>query len=523
MKRLLPLLPLLLSACAATSPLDAAGTDPPDDPVDDPAGPTPELLIITVPALLEGAETYAAYRESTGYAVHLLATDDLVAEDSTLVEAIRDQIAAFATSDPAGARRSVLLLGDAVDGVYDDPDTIPLAPGDGAHGDHPYADLDGDGVPDIAIGRLPFSDPQPLADYLARLERFEAAPHVGAANRDVRLFAGESGFGEAVDQAIEVVAGSIVDELSYDFDLEVTYNLSSSPFYLPDEAWYDEFTGGYREGSLFQPYIGHTLGWLPVEDLAGAKRPGLLAFLSCSDGAIQYPQEPSLAEEVLAMPDGALAVIGATQVSQPCANAVMAREIGSALMNDRVPTAGELMLTTMEGVRYREDELRALIAGLCDAFSEETMEEMIASHLAMYLLLGDPTVRLGAPPGEIEFDVGLALPAGETVTVAGTVWTDDGRSNPMDLGEIVVTLETDRATIVGEILDPDGTPDTHVLNHATANDHVLAHVSGPVDDGAFEVLLEIPLDAEQGDTYLKAYASHAGGDAVGSVRIGIGS
>jgi hypothetical protein len=201
---------------------------------------------------------------------------------------------------------------------------------------------------------------------------------------------------------------------------------------------------------------------------------------------------------------------------------VLAREIGSALMNERAATAGDLMLTSMEGAKYRQDELRALIEGFCDAFSGEPLEEMIASHVTMYLLLGDPTVRLGAPPGEVEFDVGLALPAGETVTIAGLVWEDDARSIPMDFGEIVITLETDRATIVGEILDPDGTPDTHVLNHTTANDHVLAHVSGPVDDGAFEVLLEVPLDAEQGDTYLKAYASDEGGDAVGSKRIGIG-
>lgn len=522
MKLILPLLALLLHGCTAASPLDPPGTDPPDDPIDDPAGPLPELLIIAVPALFDGAEAYASYRESTGYAVQLIGTEELLSEDTGLVEAIGDRISLFATSDPPGIHRSVLLLGDAVDSVTGDPSRIPLAPGDGASGDHPYADLDGDGVPDIAIGRLPFSDPQPLADYLARLERFESAPHVGAANRDVRLFAGESGFGEAVDQAIEVVAGAIVDELSYDFDLEVTYNLASSPFYLPDDAWYDEFTGGYREGSLFQPYIGHTLGWLPVEDLAGAKRPGLLAFLSCSDGAIQFPEEPSLAEEVLALPDGALAVIGATQVSQPCANAVLAREIGSALMNERAATAGDLMLATMEGAKYRRDDLRALIEGFCDAFSEETLEEMIASHLAMYLLLGDPTVRLGAPAGEIEFDVGLALPAGETVAIVGSVWTDGDRTTPMDLGEIVVTLETDRATIVGDIVEPDGDPATHVLNHATANDHALAHVSGPVDDGTFEVLLEIPLDAEQGDTYLKAYASGLGVDAVGSTRIGIG-
>ena len=344
---------------------------------------------------------------------------------------------------------------------------------------------------------------------------------MGAVNRKVRLFAGESGFGDTVDQAIEIVAGSIVDELSYDFDLEVTYSLASSPFYLPDAAWYDHFTGGYTQGSLFQPYIGHTLGWLPTEGLAGATRPGLLAFLSCSDGAIQRPEESSLAEDVLALPDGPLAVVAATQVSQPCGNAVLAREIGAAVMNERSPTTGALMLTSMDAVKYRQDDLRVLIEGFCDAFGEETMEEIIASHLAMYLLLGDPTVRLGAPPGEVTFDAELAVPAGQSVAVGGWVWEDDARDRPMDIGEIVVTLETDRATLTGEFVEPTD-DDSYALNHATANDHVLAHTSGPVSNGWFEVVLEIPVDAEQGDTYLKAYATSGSVDAIGSTRIGIG-
>lgn len=518
-------LALGLMSCAEVSPMgpagddDAAGDD--DDTADD---PTPqELLIVTVPALYAAAEDYAGYRETTGFDVEVVTTENLISADATLSEAIASHVASFATREPTDVARAVLLIGDADIEAPDDPAFIPIPEGDGAFGDSAYTDLDGDGVPDLGVGRLPFSEPAAVVHYLAAIQAYEDEPHLGSANREVRLFGGESGFGDAVDQAIEILASSIVDDLSYDFDLEITYQLPSSPLYLPGDAWYDEFAAGYREGALFQPYIGHTLGWLPVEDLADATRPPLLAFLSCSDGAFQYPADLSLAEEVLAAPSPPLAVIAASQVSQPCGNAILAREIGSVVLNDRAATTGDLMVAAMSQVRYREDDLRALIEGFCDAFSEESMDDVIGSHVAMYSLLGDPTVRTHVPAGTVSFDVGLALAAGTSETIAGQIWLGPDQTTPMDLGDVVVTLETDRVTYLGELEDTSGGDlDAFVHNHATGNDHLIAHVSGPVDDGAFEVVLDVPLDAEQGDTYLKAYAVSADGDAIGSQRIGIG-
>ena len=61
--------------------------------------------------------------------------------------------------------------------------------------DNGYADLDGDALPDLAVGRLTADTPAELAGMVGKILAYERSVDFGPWRRNVNLMAGLGGFG----------------------------------------------------------------------------------------------------------------------------------------------------------------------------------------------------------------------------------------------------------------------------------------------------------------------------------------
>jgi hypothetical protein len=501
-------------------------------------GENGRMLIVAADQLEQVANRYAEYRKSTGYQVEVAITSDLKSEfpQGMLRDSVAARIAAFSEGTQEELDDYVLLIGDADDSDHDNPAFVPVAIGEGGtqperftwseYGDSPYVDLDGDYIPDMHIGRLPFREAAQVEAYLDRVRQYEAEYLPGTWNKTLSAFAGEGGFGELIDGLLEMAAGWVFDEMSYDFDMTMTYASPASEYYLPPALWDADYAERYLEGAVLMPYIGHTLGEVPCCESSEPARRGMLAFFSCSDGSFQEGGEldphQSLAERVLLREYGPVASMGATTVSHPYGNAVFPRELGHAILDLREETFGKAVTVAKYNMVHRIDSLRESIDSAAEPFCTEPQEDLIQTHIVMYNLLGDPAVPTRMTPGKVVFDdPGNDVSPGDTITISGRLSRGSAKS-PVRQGDITVTIESIRSVIPGELepREPENhDPDLCTRNHGVANDKVIAESSGVVTGSQFTVQLDIPADLSAGTYYLKGYAWNQELDAAGSEKL----
>ncbi|MGH7162551.1 MAG: C25 family cysteine peptidase, partial [Planctomycetota bacterium] len=160
-----------------------------------PAAAAQSLLVVTPDSFAPATAEWRAYREGQGHAVAVRGPGDDVGATVK---------AAHAAS--GGALRFILLLGDTgqVPCAWFDAEIIQRYEDDPrASTDNPYADLDGDSLPDVAIGRLPARTPQEARELLARAVAYEKDADFGTWRRRMSVVAGVGGFGEREDKALE--------------------------------------------------------------------------------------------------------------------------------------------------------------------------------------------------------------------------------------------------------------------------------------------------------------------------------
>ena len=120
-----------------------------------------DTLVVCPPTLVHAMRPWMTYRESQGRVVKLIAPPATATQ-------LQADVREFAKSHPA--LRWIVLVGDAGAGPARTPAHIIKAKVNVHFGsepeiatDNPTADLNGDGAPDVAIGRLTADTPQELS------------------------------------------------------------------------------------------------------------------------------------------------------------------------------------------------------------------------------------------------------------------------------------------------------------------------------------------------------------------------
>lgn len=234
--------------------------------------------------------------------------------------------------------------------------------------DFPYADIEGGGEPEIAVGRLPVDHASQFTRWLERLKQREGSVDFGPWRTEVQLVGGVGGFGFVADRAIEAVARTVVTGvLPNAVRTHVLYGSPGHRFYPSTDTFTQAVVSEFSKGCRFWVYAGHGQvtaldrvppgrDGIPVLDRASvqqlkceAGQSPIALLLACYTAATDA-SEDSLAESLLFAPGGPVAVIGGSRVTMPYGNAALAVELIHAIYGEEHDCLGDQWLSTQRSL-----------------------------------------------------------------------------------------------------------------------------------------------------------------------------
>lgn len=346
-----------------------------------------DYIVIAHPSLLVAVQPLVAWRQKQGLRTSVVTTEqiaDQFGQGISSPDAIRAFLSWAAEAWPAPAPRFVLLAGDA---SYD-----PTGNGDGSQSDltptalvatqemgetasdNALADLDGDGRPDLAIGRLPGQTSQEMEAMVAKTLAYEQQAPPGDWRQRFLFLADDD------------------DPYFADFNREIADGLGAG---LQAEQLVIGQTPDVREallrrlneGAAIVNYMGHGAVdiWaqeevLTNDDIANLRQDGRLPFVvvwACLSGYFIHPEQRSLGEVLLLTPArGAVAALVPSGETYPTDQHTLAKALfGQPLKTEA--TIGEALLAAMRDLDPTQPGERDIIN--------------------TFVLLGDPALRLVLP------------------------------------------------------------------------------------------------------------------------------
>ena len=232
--------------------------------------------------------SWVAYRQSQGHTVAIVSNLGTT-----------DQIqAAIRRASPSEALKAVVLVGDVEAGMQQDAAirrrcvpvhwaraVVNVRVGSEPHisTDQWCADLDADGVPEVAVGRLTADSAEDVAAMVEKIIAYECSADFGPWRRRLNFVAGVGGFGALADTIIENSARMfLTHNIAPAYQVAMTYASWRSPF-CPDPRLFRQTTlQSLNSGCQFWIYMGHGYPMhLDQVRVPGAEFP----ILSTADGA----------------------------------------------------------------------------------------------------------------------------------------------------------------------------------------------------------------------------------------------
>ncbi len=505
------------------------------------AAPTaaPDTAVVCPAELRPALEPWLALRTEQGRRIALI--------EPRSAEQIKSELRRIAEG---GSLRWVLLVGDVDDPVAGRARSTPTnyraseiiarwGPDKFIATDNPYADLDGDEAPDLAVGRLTADSPEELATIVRKIIEYEQAPPRGLWRQKINFIAGVGGFGAIVDSVLEYTTKRfLTDGIPPAYTTTMTYGSWRSPFCPDPRRFHDVAVQRLNEGCLFWVYIGHgqrryldrvqvpggAFHILDVNDmpkLRAETAPPIAIFLACYTGAFDGELD-CLAEEMLRAPGGPVAVLSGSRVTMPYAMAVMGSSMMHEYFHEQRATLGELLMHTKRRMITDEGEegdhfaqRRQLLDALAAALSPhgDRLRDERLEHVALFNLLGDPLLTLRRP-ASVEVTTDEVAVAGSSVQlrVRSPV---QGRATI----ELVCRRDASRHEFSAReaVLDPDAL-ELWQRDYERANDYRWA--TRRVDLIEPEALLEFEIPSEvTGPCYLRCYIEGEAEDALGAAAV----
>lgn len=338
-----------------------------------------DFVIITHRYFIDSLQPLKILRESQGLRVALVDVEDLYDEFSFGVKsprALRDFLK-LAREQWRKPPRFVLLVGDA---SFDprnyfglgDYDFVPTKLVDTTYfetaADDWFVDFNGDGLPEMAIGRLPVRTLEQAQAVIAKIISYEQSAGSG---RDVVLVAdmnGEDFDFEGASAGVKAFlpGGVMVSEIF-------------RSRFVDDVQVRGALLGRINQGPLLVNYFGHGsveiwAGFILTSEDVGNLANGInLAFfvnMTCLNGFFHDLYTDSLAEALLrAETGGAVAVWASSGLTDPDKQVIMNKELMRLLFNGEFLTLGEATVRAKASVG--DQDIRRT-----------------------WILFGDPTTRL---------------------------------------------------------------------------------------------------------------------------------
>jgi hypothetical protein len=344
-----------------------------------------DYLIIAPPVLVDAAQALADYRQDKGLDSRVVGTDEIYDSYNWGIatpHAVREFLRQAARNWDV---RHVALVGI---GSFDyrnlmgkgEPQapTLMTSTPNGLFGcDNCLADFDGDGAPDLAIGRIPAASTTDLQTYLDKVKAYEKG-QVSLRQAGTLLLADKTDpaagyFSNDSDWVAELLpAGANASQIYLDRD-----EIGSARSLLFQ---------GMNRGAGWVNYIGHggidrfggSSALLASNDMGTLQSTGplpVVSALTCAANRFEVPGYAALGELLALDADGgAIAVWAPTGLSLNEPAVRLNRSLFAAVFQQWAPTVGEAVQQALRDNTRRQD--------------------VPAYMLRIYSLLGDPALKL---------------------------------------------------------------------------------------------------------------------------------
>lgn len=527
-----------------------------------------EVVVICPVPFQDALKKWTEYRTQQGFKVHVLTPNEPVT-----LEGVKQQIRALAEKTPnIGA---ILLIGNAIaresrqsGGSASDSSTsnvvsriipAPLVPTKvidqfgkekDIASDNVYADLNDDEIPELAIGRLSVNTPEQLETIIRKIIRYETGTQPGSWANRLNFIAGVGGFSPIIDQTLDSASRYILSKT-----IPGSYNISltQADWRSPNCPAPPEFTqrtlDRINEGCLFWVYIGHgqrqhldkvatPIGNYPILAMGDLPRidchsgPPIIIFLACYTGALDDPNVDSIAEELVRLENGPIAVYGASRTSMPYGMSTFGLEMIEETFRERGENEplllGSIILYGKQQSMFRRQNATAetyarkrgaergkenrpvwvvldSIAKLMDP-TKDRLDDQRRDHLHMFHLFGDPLLHLPKPL-VLSFECPNTAKIGSTLSIRGSLPQSLTRTDSHLFAELVIPVARNvvstpnRATYDGSA---EMNTEYNEL-YQRANQRVLARVELPIKDGQFSGELPLPTGIAPEEYHLRLF------------------
>jgi hypothetical protein len=337
-------------------------------------------VIVTHGDFFESLQPLKKLRESQGLKVAVIDVEDIYDEFSfgnKSPKAIKDFLG-VAKKKWHRPPRFVLLVGDASFDPHNylgmgDMDYVPTKLIDTVYmetaSDDWFVDLNSDGLPEMAIGRLPVQTAEEAAIIVSKIVGYEKS----SKKNEALLVADKS------DQQDDFNFEGASEEVRALLPAYLTVRKIFRGDFSSDAQAKAELLQGINQGALLVNFIGHgsVESWrgslLTLEDaeslINGLKLP-FFVNMTCLNGYFQNPYGETLAEALMkASAGGAIAIWTSSGLTEPDKQAVMNKELIKLLFGRDAITLGEA--TAKAKATVSDQDIRKT-----------------------WILFGDPTTRL---------------------------------------------------------------------------------------------------------------------------------
>lgn len=280
--------------------------------------------------------------------------------------------------------------------------------------DAAWGDLDGDLVPDVAVGRIPARSPKQVELVVRKILAFERQPP-GAADLRLAVWAGSPQYGAAIDT---LASGLLMVMIRANTPAWISPWVVSGNAGHPLCGWPPDqpalFTRQIRQGGICGVLMGHAgaesffsmthrgqricyTASAAEAELAGGPPTPPLVFFSCESGNFARPT-PCMTEAFLFFPGGPVATLGATTESHPLTNYYSGVGLLRGLRGPERRLGTIWLGAQRRAIKARNFLIERVLRDVEGKLEDKiNVEKLRRDQILMYALLGDPATRLRIP------------------------------------------------------------------------------------------------------------------------------
>ena len=507
------------------------------------AGNTPEQwVVVTPPSFRTELAPLIEHRKAEGFKVVVVETTDVLKPQQMLeLDGAPLQARLKELFQPFQGRNYLLLAG--VFGTQGKTNLqeslLPPLRGTinrmkGQATDSGYGFPNTNGMPSVAVGRFPARTAEELRGMVQKTLAFENSPQPADWRNRLLLLIGNPGGGALAEMFMEQSLRTELAVVHPSWDVRMLINISSSRYYLPRPLDGKTALSYLEEGQAFSVYLGHSgavgMGldarFISRADWEKLNIPqGRGPFFTCGCFACQSNERnEGYGLSAARNPTGPVAVIGATGESYSAPGELAAEGLLTCLTQPPFPLRlADYWLAIEAGLaRGKMDPGTFGLLDMADGTGGKVpLATQRLEHLEMWMLLGDPALRMPLIPEDISLKTDGPICPGKPMVVNGTL------PERLSGSAVKVTLERPLSSAPLNLEKiPANSPENRearerafIANYQRANSFVLATAETKASGTHFDASLEAPVDVPWSNIVVRASATSSNEAGLGIVVV----